>query len=247
MGTWCSPVSPIAAGLDIAVLAGRPPHAPLLFSRSSDAGARMSSSQPPSPVDGSLAEVLSQGLSAEQLYRELKAVAMAFLSREDAGHTLQPTALVHEALVRLAHDSSRAEDGGAGRGWNDGREFLRLAIVAMQRVLIDHARRKKAARRGGPVASGDGAVARSRLPLEILQDRPAAADSQGDELEQLERVLDRFEQIDPRAATVVRFRFFGGLSVPEAARALGISPSTAEGDWRIARAWIGRAMGWTEA
>lgn len=207
----------------------------------------MSLSQPSNSDQGSLADVLSQGLSAEQLYRELKAVASSFLLREDTGHTLQPTALVHEALVRLAQDSARAKGEGASRGWADGKEFLRLAIVAMQRVLIDHARRKKAARRGGPLATSEGAPARSRLPLEILHERPASGEAEGDELEKLERVLDRFEEIDPRAATVVRFRFFGGLSVPEAARALGISPSTAENDWRIARAWIGRAMGWVQA
>ncbi|MCX5688473.1 MAG: ECF-type sigma factor [Planctomycetota bacterium] len=203
---------------------------------------------PPVNLDaGSVAEVLPKGLSAEQLYRELKAIATAYLAREDAGHTLQPTALVHEALVRLAHENSRNATGSTSSLWANGREFLRLAIVAMQRVLIEHSRRKKAARRGGAGASGHAAVARSRLPLEMLHDRPAGSDARGDEFEQLERVLDRFEAVDPRAATVVRFRFFGGLSGPETARALGISPSTVESDWRIARAWIGRAMGWTAA
>lgn len=204
----------------------------------------MSTVPPSNHAAVSAAEVLPQGVSADQLYRELKMVANAYLAREDVGHTLQPTALVHEALVRLANDSSRRE-GTARPGWADGREFLRLAIVAMQRILIEHARRKKAVRRGGPGSPENASSARTRLPLELLEERPAGVEARPDELEQLERVLDRFEQVDARAATVVRFRFFGGLTCLETARALGVSPSTAENDWRIARAWIGRAMGWT--
>lgn len=189
--------------------------------------------------------LLPEGVPPQKLYRELKSVASIYLWREGPGHTLQPTALVHEALIRLAKEAARVSGKPLER-WGNPSEFFRIAAVAMQRVLIEHARSKNAVRRGGrgragvTVHGGNGAV---RIPL--TDSIGAEAPPTPVQLTELQEALDKLETMDPRAAEVVRFRFFAGLTVEETARILGVSTTTAESDWRIARAWLARALGWT--
>lgn len=171
-------------------------------------------------------------------------MASIYLWREGPGHTLQPTALVHEALIRLAKEAARAS--GQEAKWGTPGEFFRIAAVAMQRVLIEHARAKNAVRRGG---KGRAGVTVSATPSAV---RIPLTDSLGAEaplatlqVSELQEALDKLEAMDARAAEVVRFRFFAGLTVEETARVLGVSTTTAESDWRIARAWLARALGRT--
>ena len=154
------------------------------------------------------------------VYDELRIIARARLRREQAGHTLAPTELVHEAFMKLM----------PGRvAWNDRTHFYAIASRAMRNVLIDHAMRRGAAKRGG----GAAAI--------TLPDSAAAAGSDQESVEELIELgeaLARLEQLDARQARVVECRFFGGLSIDETAEALGISPATVSRDWTFARAWL---------
>ena len=149
---------------------------------------------------------------------ELREQAERLMRRQGPDHTLQTTALVNEAYLRLA--------GGAGREWEDRRHFFGVAGKAMRSVLLDHARRRRAAKRGG----GAGA-----LPLDGLA---AAFEDRGGDLLDLDEALREFAAIDARAAEVVELRFFAGLTCREAAKVLGISDATAERDWEAAKAWL---------
>ena len=153
----------------------------------------------------------------ERLYGELKALAAARLGDERAGHTRQPTALVHEAWERLAR-LDRME-------WKDRQHFLAMAAKVMRDVLVDHARRRRAAKRdwGRRVTwnEADG----------------SAADQDVDVLD-LDAALGQLEEIDPVKARLVELRFFGGLSIEEAADALDLSSATVKRHWRSARAWL---------
>lgn len=149
------------------------------------------------------------------VYDELRRLAAARLADEPAGHTLQPTALVHEAYLRLAD-----RPGFADRG-----HLLRAAAAAMRHVLVDHARARLADKRGG---------GRRRVPLD---ETARWADSPADLLA-LNDALDRFAAEEPRKAELVTLRFFAGMTVPEAAEALGVSLATAERWWAFARAWL---------
>lgn len=162
----------------------------------------------------------------QHLYRELRAIAGAQLRSERAGHTLQPTAIVHEVYVKLAA-------GEKGR-WASRAEFVANAARAMREILVDHARRRRAAKRGGDC---------ERVYIEDAVD-PGAPDPAVTRLDvlALHEALSEFERLDERAARVVTLRFFGGLSVGEAADALEISKSAAEEDWRVARAWLARRL-----
>jgi len=162
------------------------------------------------------------------VYDQLRAVARQRMAMErsfGAGHTLQPTAVVHEAFARLARDPQ------AENNWKDQREFFLAAAREMERVLIDHARAKFAQKRGGDPAAG-GHI---RIPLDVLE---LARSADGGSALALHEALLRLEEEEPQAAAVVRLRFFAGLSAPEAAKALGISERTVVREWTFARAFL---------
>lgn len=168
--------------------------------------------------------------SAEDLlplvYAELRQLAAAKLAREQAGMTLQPTALVHEAWLRLTGGGAEAATGR----WENRAHFFGAAAEAMRRILIDRARSKRACRHGGGL---------SRAELDELE-LPERA---GDEvLLRVGEALAAMEREDPRSAELVKLRFFSGLGVEEAALALGISERTARRCWRFARAWLRDAL-----
>jgi RNA polymerase sigma factor (TIGR02999 family) len=155
------------------------------------------------------------------LYDELRALAAAQLAAEPAGHTLQPTALVHEAYLRLA-----------GRPEFPGRShFLAAAGEAMRRLLIDHARKKRASKRGGDAR-------RVALDPDQLPGRPLDPD----DLMAVDEALTRFAATDPTAARLAALRLFAGLSVEEAGDALGLPRASAYRDWAYARAWLSAAL-----
>ena len=156
------------------------------------------------------------------VYDELRRLAAARLSREAPGHTLQPTALVHEAWLRLA--------GPEEQHWNSRGHFICAAAEAMRRILIESARRKQAQRRGG---------GRDREELQehhLVWERPA------DEVLAVNEALARLQAEDPQAAELVKLRYFVGLSLPEAAEALALSPRTADRIWAYARTWLKVAL-----
>jgi RNA polymerase sigma factor (TIGR02999 family) len=156
------------------------------------------------------------------VYDELRALAAARLAREQPGHTLQATALVHEAYLRLT--------GGADRQWNSRGHFFGAAAEAMRRLLIDNARRKRSLKRGGEYERVNWSQV--RLAVETDDERLLA----------LNEALERLEREDADAAALVKLRFFAGLSSPEAARALNISERTAGRLWAFARAWLYREV-----
>jgi RNA polymerase sigma factor (TIGR02999 family) len=153
------------------------------------------------------------------VYNELRRLAATKLAHEPAGHTLDATALVHEAYLRL---------GGGALADRSG--FLRNAAVAMQRILVDHARRKRAAKRGGYARKFDLRE----------DDRVTVADP--DTLLDIDAALTRLSAEDPSSAEVARFRLFAGLSIDEAALALGLSRATAFREWAYARSWLTTAL-----
>jgi RNA polymerase sigma factor (TIGR02999 family) len=153
------------------------------------------------------------------VYDELKRIARCFMRRERVEHTLQPTALLHEALLRIGGDSTDLS--------SDPRSYCAAAASAMRRVLIDHARRRNAAKRGSDYVQLD--LDHCRLPVE---DMPIV------DLLDLESALHRLAELNPRHAEVVQLRFFAGMSVQETASLLDISPTTVKSDWRLARAWL---------
>jgi RNA polymerase sigma factor (TIGR02999 family) len=153
------------------------------------------------------------------IYDELRRLAAAKLAHEPAGHTLDATALVHEAYLRLGSGASSDRSG-----------FLRNAAIAMQRILVDHARRKRAVKRGG--------YARKFTLQE--GDRISVADP--DTLLDIDAALTRLSAEDPSSAEVARFRLFAGLSIDEAALALGVSRATAFREWAYARSWLTTAL-----
>ena len=157
------------------------------------------------------------------VYDELRGLAHAQLRRERPGHTLDTGALVHEAYLRLGD--------GRGPAWEGRGHFLAVAAAAMRRVLVDHARRAHAAKRGG---------AARPLPLDEALARPAALPD--DRLLALDEALARLATLDPRQARVVECRYFGGLTEEETAHALGVGLRTVKRDWAKARAWLYRAL-----
>jgi RNA polymerase sigma factor (TIGR02999 family) len=157
------------------------------------------------------------------VYAELRRVAMRQLRNERGGHTLQPTALVHEVYMRLV--DQRHVD------WQNRAHFFGVAAQVMRRILIDYARRHAASKRGDGVdcVSIDEAkdvASRNETPLFALS-----------------RALDRLEQVDAALAKIVELRAFGGLTIEEAAHVLSVSSSTAKRDWRTAKAWLHRELG----
>jgi RNA polymerase sigma factor (TIGR02999 family) len=156
-------------------------------------------------------------LALERSYAELRRLAAHYLSLERPGHTLQPTALVHEMYLRLE---------GTDIQWTDRKHFFVVVAGQMRRILVDHARARSAEKRGG----GD-----VRAPLRDA-DRPQLP--RDTDLLALDESLDALQELDERAASVVELRYFGGFSEAEAASILGISPATLKRDWEFARAWL---------
>ncbi|MEP6573656.1 MAG: sigma-70 family RNA polymerase sigma factor [Gemmatimonadota bacterium] len=156
------------------------------------------------------------------MYAEFHRIAERHMRGERPDHTLQPTALVNEALIRLL--------GGASLPFEDRTHFLRAASQAMRRVLVDHARARNAAKRGGPLCvtldENIGGTAPPVIDMLVLDD-----------------ALNRLAEAEPRWAQVVELRFFAGLEVTEIAQTLGVSTATIKRDWRFARAWLARELG----
>jgi len=157
------------------------------------------------------------------VYSELRRLAAARLADERAGHTLTATALVHEAYLRL---------GAGGPAFANPGHFFAAAAEAMRRILIDHARGRHAAKRGG-------AARRADLDADAL---PAPDAAGADDLLALDDALTRFAAVDPRGAELVTLRYFAGLTVPQAAAALGIAPRSADRLWAFAKAWLYREL-----
>ena len=167
---------------------------------------------------------------ARLVYAELRRRAARALRREGEGHTLQPTALVHEAWLRL--------DGQNDARWETRSQFFAVAAQMMRRVLVDHARTRRALKRGGaPVNVTLGEVDR------IAAEPGAEPTADAVDLLALDDALARLAALDPRKARLVELRYFGGLSIPECAAALGISPSTVGREWSVARIWLRRELG----
>jgi RNA polymerase sigma factor (TIGR02999 family) len=153
------------------------------------------------------------------VYEELRKLAAQKLAQEAPGHTLQPTALVHEAYLRLV-DTEKVQR------WNSRGHFFAAAAEAMRRILIERARHRRSRKAGG-----------DRQRLDLADVEPAVAGPDVDLLA-LDEALEKLEQQDKRKADLVKLRFFAGLTTAQAAEALGISPSTADNDWAYARCWL---------
>jgi RNA polymerase sigma factor (TIGR02999 family) len=157
------------------------------------------------------------------VYDELHRVAANLLHRERPNHTLQPTALVHEAYLRLV-GQKRTE-------WQNRAQFFAVAAQLMRRVLVDHARTRHAAKRGG-----------SKCNLSLTHAEALAGQEDVDFLA-VHEALNELATFDEQQVRIVELRFFGGLSIEEAAMVLGISHATVERDWKLARAWLGQRLG----
>jgi RNA polymerase sigma factor (TIGR02999 family) len=162
------------------------------------------------------------------VYDELRKLAAERMAQEKPGQTLQATALVHEAYLRLV-DVERAQH------WNSRGHFFAAAAEAMRRILVDNARRKQSKKRGGD---------RARLDLDQLA--PATCERLDDVLD-IDAALAGLANVDPQAAELVKLRYFAGLTIPEAAAALGVSPRSADFLWAYARAWLLRSLGGGDA
>lgn len=157
-----------------------------------------------------------------RIYEQLRHLARQQLGGERTGHTLNTTALVHEAYLRLAKQTEVA--------WEDPARVMGVAAYAMRRVLVDHARRYLAVKRGGAV------------PHVSLDETPIAIDTRADEIVAVDHALERLHAVDPRLCRLVECRFFSGLSDAETATVLGVTPRTVQRDWLRARAWLYREL-----
>ena len=184
------------------------------------------------PDAGEVTQLLAQASSGDAvaratlfdvLYRELRHLAEGAMRAERANHTLQPTALVHEAFLRLAGDQGRFESRA---------HFLGVAASAMRRVLVDHARGRNAHKRGHGT---------TLVTVNDLDDLPHPVAEEVD-LVVLDDALSRLAALDARQAQVVELRFFGGLSVEETAVVVGVSERTIKREWQMSRAWLRREM-----
>lgn len=182
---------------------------------------------------GALTKLLiawSQGDAAalEQLaplvYAELRKLAHRYMNRERAGHTLQTTAVVHEAFLRLLSNPQE--------NWQNRAHFYAIAAKMMRRILVDYARANSRTKRGGET---------TRVSIEDI-DAPVADVALNPDVIALDEALEKLTEIDPRRARVVELRFFGGLSVEEAAHVLQVAPDTVVRDWRVAKAWLFRYL-----
>jgi RNA polymerase sigma factor (TIGR02999 family) len=156
------------------------------------------------------------------VYDELRKLASWRLRQEPHAHTLQATALVHEVFLRLSPGEKQ---------WHGRKHFFCAAAEAMRRILIDRARRRKATRHGGELQR-----------TELSEDAIVVSSEKDDEMLGINEILDRFAHLEPRKAEVVKLRYFIGMTIEEAAEALGISSPTAKRDWIFARAWLFREL-----
>ena len=165
------------------------------------------------------------------VYDELRRIAARYVSRERPGQTLQATALVNEAFVRLAHERPRE--------FQNRTHFLAIAALSMRQILVQRARARNAAKRGG-------APKQVTLSDDVGAGFPAAGGAgsrPGDiDIEALDEALTRLAALDPEQARIVELRYFGGLTVEETADAVGVSPATVKRQWAMARAWLRRAL-----
>jgi RNA polymerase sigma factor (TIGR02999 family) len=190
---------------------------------------------PPTPSGDVTQWLLAWGQSDKQaldqmlpvVYQELHRLASHYLRREAAGHTLQPTALVHEAYLRLV-DQRRVD-------WRNRAQFLGVAASMMRRILLNHARDRVARKRGGNP---------ERVSLSLIESPSGRPDV---ELIALEDALQRLAALDERKGRVVELKFFGGLTIEEIAEVLHVSGATVEREWTFARAWLYDAIEGTEA
>ena len=168
-------------------------------------------------LNAAASEASTQRDLYDMVYSDLRALAGASFRGQPGAHTLQPTALANEAYLRLMRRTDRE--------WHDRSHFFALCGVIMRGILADHARKRRAAKRGGDL---------ERVTLGGL----AASPGEPIDLIALDDALNALAEVSGRQARVVEYRFFGGLTVPEVADLLGISRSTVENDWRVARAWL---------
>jgi RNA polymerase sigma-70 factor (ECF subfamily) len=152
------------------------------------------------------------------VYAELRRRAAGYLRREQRGHTLQPTALVHEAYIRLS---------GQNAGWKNRAQFFAVSSQIMRRILVDHARARRAAKRPG-----------RRMQVTLVEEEAVASGPRELDLIALDEALDQLAAADPRQAQMVELRFFGGLTHEEVASVLGVSLATVNREWRLAKAWL---------
>lgn len=176
---------------------------------------------------GEITEVLRQVTDGKEdaqarlmplVYAELRRVAAAYMRRERPGHTLQATALVHEAYIKLV--------GQHEVHWQNRAHFFGVAAQVMRRILVDHARAQRAGKRGGPrnqVTLDDAMLVEQHGPADLIE---------------LDEALNRLAAFDARQSRIVELRYFGGLSVEECACLLNVSPKTIKRDWSVARAWL---------
>lgn len=157
------------------------------------------------------------------VYDELRRLANNYLRREAAGHTLQPTALVNEAYLKLV--------GQRSPNWQNRAHFFAISAKLMRRILVDHARQRQAAKRGG-----SGQQRLSITSAETILKQPEI------DLLALNEALDELARMDTQQGRIVELKFFGGLSIEETAEVLGISHATVERDWKMARAWLRRQL-----
>jgi RNA polymerase sigma factor (TIGR02999 family) len=158
----------------------------------------------------------------ELVYEELHDIAAALLRRERSGHTLRPTALIHEAYLRLIDESQLS--------WENRRHFFGIAVRAMRQILVTHARRKSRVKRGG------------QWRQVTLDERLGAEAPSFFEILALDEALNRLAELDRRTAQVAELRMFTGLTMKEVAAVLGISKRTADGEWAVAKKWLRREM-----
>lgn len=166
------------------------------------------------------------------VYDDLRRAAQQCFQGERPGHSLQATALVHEAYLRLV--------GPRELPWQNRAHFYAAAAQAMRRIVIDHARAKTAGKRGGSSAADAEAARQASLRLSALPDLTSADEAAGFLI--LESALCRLESVDPEAAELVRLRYFAGLTIEETASALGVSAPTVKRSWAFARAWLKEAI-----
>src|SRR5438045_8172097 len=162
------------------------------------------------------------------VYAELHRLAKNYLRRERPGHTLQPTALVNEAYLKLIDQKSAR--------WQNRAQFYGVAAQLMRRILVDHARQHQAAKRGGSDQQRLSITSAGQLGAKQLANEPAV------DLLALHEALNELAEIDPQQSRIVELKFFGGLSIEETAEVLGVGHATVERDWKMARAWLRRKL-----
>jgi RNA polymerase sigma factor (TIGR02999 family) len=180
------------------------------------------------PTDRTKPPELSQGNkealgeAVPLIYAELRRLAGYYLGRERGYHTLQSTALVHEAYLRLVEQREVH--------WENKQQFVGIAAQLMRRILVDHGRRLQASKRGGD------------LQKVFIEEATLVSKERGPDVVALDQALTRLAELDPQQARLVELRFFGGLTIEEAAGVLGFSPATAKRNWTVAKAWLGREL-----